>query len=84
MISGLSYVHLLHPGTVDIPNETSQQELMRLTLAHAEDVRVFRDTVELEKVLINITCNAVQDIYYKEHIKPHTSTVTDRLSLFLP
>ena len=57
---------------------------MRLTLAHAEAIRVFRDTVELEKALINITCNAVQDAYYKESINPHMSIVTDGLSVFLP
>ena len=70
MISRVPYVCPLHPGPVDIPNGTSQYESMQLTLAHAEVIRVFRDTVELEKVLVNITCNAVQDMYYKEHINP--------------
>ena len=57
---------------------------MRLTLAHTEAIRVFFDTIESKKVLVNITYNAVQDTYYKERINPHTSTVTYRMSVFLP
>ena len=56
---------------------------MQLIISHAEAIRIFRATVELEKVIINITCNTVQDTYYKERINPHISTATDRLSVFL-
>ena len=84
MISGIPYDYPLHTNPVDIPNGASQHESIRLTLTHAEAIRVFRDTVELEKVLVSITCNAVQDTYYKERINPHTSTVTEEIPVFLP
>ena len=38
---------------------------MQLALAHAEAIRLFRDLVELEKIIIKIKYNAIPDTYYK-------------------
>ena len=45
MISVVPYVCQLHPGALDIPNGTLLHESMRMTLAHAEAIRLFRDMV---------------------------------------
>ena len=50
---------------------------MRLTRNHTEAIRVYRETVELEKVLINLACKAMSERFYKERINPHTSTITE-------
>ena len=43
----------------------------------------FRETVELEKALLNQTCTAIDATYYKERISLHTNTVIENLSIFL-
>lgn len=83
MISAHIYVRPVHPGALIIPAGTTHHEATRLTLKHNENVRVYRKTVELEKVLIDLTCNAMEEMYYRERINPHTSTVTEPLSVFL-
>ena len=83
MISAIIYARPNHPGTLDIPPGTTNHEATRLHQAHTDAVRIYRETVELEKILINLTCNAMQETYYQERINPHTSTVTEPLSDFL-
>ena len=53
MISAISYVRPLHPGILAIPAGTAQHEATRLTLVHAQAIRLYRETVELEKALLN-------------------------------
>ena len=83
MISAIPYIRPLHPGNLNIPAGTTNHEANRLTLAHTEAIRVFRETVEVEKALLNQTCAALDDTYYKERISPHTNTVIEPLSTFL-
>ena len=49
MISAVPYARPGHPGQLIIPPGTTQHESVRLTHAHAEATRVFRETVELER-----------------------------------
>ena len=83
MISAVIYARPVHPGPVVIPPGTTNHEATRLTQINTEAIRVYRETVELEKTLINLTCTAIDETYYKERINPHTSTVTEPLSVFL-
>ena len=83
MISAVLYARLVHPGTLTIPLVTNQHEATRLIMAHAEVIRVFREMVEVEKDLVNLMCTAMKDTYYKERVNPHTSTVTEPISVFL-
>ena len=52
-------------------------------MAHTESIRLFRETIELGKVLTNQVCTAIEETFYKEVINLHTSTVIDPLSGFL-
>ena len=83
MISAVIYARPVHPGPLNILPGTPNHKATRLTLTHSESIRIYRETVELEKVLINLTCNAMEETYYWKRINPHTSTVTDPLSVFL-
>ena len=83
MISAILYARPIHPGTLVIPQRTTQGEATRLTQAHSAAARLYRETVELEKVLINQACKAMTETYYKERINPHTGTITEPLSVFL-
>ena len=70
LISVLAYARPLHPGTLQIGAATTHHEATRLTMQHAEEVRIFRETVELEKVLMNLTCNTLEETFYKERVNP--------------
>ena len=52
-------------------------------MAHTESIRLFRETIELGKVLTNQVCTAIEETFYKEVVNLHTNTVTDPLSNFL-
>jgi len=80
MISAIIYTRPVHPAALVIPADTTQHEATRLTLASNDAIRIYRETVELEKILINLTCNAMKETYYRERITPHTSTFTEPLS----
>ena len=83
MISAVLYAHPVHPIMLAIPPTTSQHKLAGLMFTHAKAIRVFRKIVELEKVLVNLTCIAMKDMYYKERVNPHTNTVTEPILVFL-
>ena len=65
-ITNTPYAKPAHPGTLTIPAGTTQHEATRLTSDHDENIRLFRESLELEKVLINLACNALDDTYYTE------------------
>ena len=52
MISAVPYVRPLHPGPLNIPAGTTNHESNRLTVTHTEAIRVFRETVEVEKAIL--------------------------------
>lgn len=83
MILAVPYIRPLYPGNLNILPGTSQHQVTRLTLAHAEAKRTFRETVQLEKTLMNQLCNALEETYYKEKISLHTNTIVEPLSTFL-
>ena len=83
MLSDILYARLVYPLQPDIPAGTTQDEPVCLTLAHAEAIRVYHKTVELEIVLIILTCTAMTETYYKDCINPQTSTITEPLSIFI-
>ena len=47
MISAVPYVRPLHPGPLIIPAGNTNHEATRLTQAHTEEIRLFRETVEV-------------------------------------
>ena len=49
MISAVIYARPTHPGALIIPAGTTHHEATRLTIEHNENVRVYRETIELEK-----------------------------------
>ena len=83
MISTILYAHPLHPGNLNIPYGTTQHDAMRLTMENMESIRIFRETVELEKNLTNQVCTTINETFYEEVINPRTNIVTDPLSGFL-
>ena len=54
-----------------------------LTLAHAEAIYIFRETVEAKKALMNQLCATISETYYKERVSPHTNNVVNPLSVFM-
>ena len=72
----------LQPGILLIAVVTTHHEATRLYMEHVDQVRVFRKTVKLEKFLMNLTCKALDETFYKEQINPHTNMITDDLSVF--
>ena len=66
IISEIPYVRPNNPSILTVAPGTTHHEMTRLTLKHTKTVRVFRESVELEKVLINQTYKVLDEACYKE------------------
>ena len=51
-VSALPYVKPVHPGTLHITVGTPQHETNRLREDHTDAIRLFRETIDVEKALI--------------------------------
>ena len=50
--SAVPYVRPVHPGILTIPPGTAQHEAARLRAEHKELIRLFRETVDIEKAFV--------------------------------
>ena len=64
-ISAHAYVRPVHPGVLVIPPGTAQHEVTRLREEHKEQIRLFRETVDVEKALIKQLVAAIEPKYIK-------------------
>ena len=79
-LSPVPYVRPAHPGALVIPAGTAQHEAIRLREEHKENIRLFRETIAVEKVLIKLIVGAVEAQYLKEIRDHHTDTITDTVA----
>ena len=74
-ISAVPYVRPVHPGNLNIPAGTAQHEATRLRAEQKELIRVFRETVDVEKALIKQVVAAVEPKY----LEPLRNAVTNAI-----
>ena len=64
-ISAQAYVRPVHPGALVIPPGTAQHEATRLREEHKAQIRLFRETVDVEKALIKQLVAAIEPKYIR-------------------
>ena len=64
-ISAVAYTRPVHPGPLIIPPGTAQHEASRLREEHSENFRIFLETIDVEKALINHLVAAIEPKYIK-------------------
>jgi hypothetical protein len=75
-LTGQNYVRPLHPGALVIPTGTAHHEAVRLREEHSENIRLFRETVDVQNALMKQIINTVENDYLKELYNDITSTIT--------
>ena len=70
-----SYIHPVHPWTLTIPLNTTHSTIARIREEHKEKVHLFRETIEVEKGLIEQTIRTIHEVYLKEMINSTTNTI---------
>ena len=75
LLSNVAFTRPLHPGQLQIPAGTPQHEAIRLPEEHRESIRVFRETHDVETVLIKQVVFAIAPEYLKELRDPFTDKI---------
>ena len=75
-LTGENYDRPAHPGALAIAAGTALHESVRLREEHIENVRLFRETVDVTNALLKQIVNAVEKDYLKELYNNVTSTIT--------
>ena len=80
LLSPVPYARPAHPGALVIAAGTAQHEAIRLRDEHKENIRLFRETIDVEKVLIKLIVGAVEPQYLKELRDNHTDTINNTVA----
>jgi len=75
LISNTPYDRPLHPGLLVIPAGTARHEAVRLRAEQDENIRVFRETLQVERALIKRIVAAVEPEYLRELRDELTNTI---------
>ena len=75
-LTGHNYVRPVHPGALIIAAGTPHHEAVRLREEQAENIRIFRETVDVNNALIKQITNTIENDYIKELYNNVTSTIT--------
>ena len=75
LISNVPYVRPQHPGPLIIPAGTAHHEAVRLRADQDEHIRVFRETLQVERALIKQIVAAVDPEYLRELRDELTNTI---------
>ena len=75
-VSAMPYVRPVHPGQLTIPAGISQHEATRLRNDHNTAIKVFRETVDVEKALIKQLVAAIDSTYLKSLRNATTNSIT--------
>ena len=76
VVSQDPYVRPVHPGALVIPAGTAQHEATRLRTDHKEAIRLFRETVDVEKALIKQVVAAIEPKYLKSLRNANSNAIT--------
>ena len=84
LLSNVPFHRPQHPGQLQIPAGTPQHEAIRLREEHRENIRIFRETLDVETVLTKQVVNAIAPEYLKELRDPFTDKIDVTILEFLP
>ena len=83
VVSAAPYVRPVHPGALAIPAGTAQHEATRLRHEHREAIKVFRETIDVEKALMKQLVAAINAKYIKAFRNRNTNAIERPLSKVL-
>ena len=66
LVSAVQYESPVHPGSLHIPSFTAQHKSIDLREEHREKIRLFRETIDVEKALIKQIVQALDPEYLQE------------------
>ena len=75
-ISAVPYVRPVHPGPLVLQPGITQHEATRLTNDHKKAIKVFRETVDVEKALVKQLVAAVDSTYIKSLRNVTSNSIT--------
>ena len=78
-VSAVPYVRPLHPGDLNIPVAATARHENGLREDHKRDLKLFHDTVDIEKDLKSQIVEAIDPIYLEDLIDPTTKTITQSI-----
>ena len=79
-ISATPYARPAHPGPLTIPAGTAQHEALRLRNEHKEQIRLFRETIDVEKALIKQVVAALESKYLESLRDTNSNSIIRPLS----
>ena len=82
-ISNVDYIRPEHPGEIRIPGNSTQHEATRLRNDHKEAIKLFRETVDLEKALRYQITAAVPEEYLDALRNRAANAITDTIPVIL-
>lgn len=74
-VCAFPYVKPVHPGTLNIAAGTTQHKATRLKEEHKDTIRIFRETMDVEKALIKQIVAAVEGKYIDNLRSPVTNKI---------
>ena len=74
-VSPTAYAHPVHPGNLNIAPGTAHHEATRLRAEHNKHIRLFRETVDVEKALIKQLVAALEPKYLEALRSPTTNAI---------
>ena len=75
-LTGENYTRPVHPGALVIVAGTAHHEAVRLRDDHTEQIRIYRETIDVERALMKQIINTVEIDYIKELFNEITGTIT--------
>ena len=82
LILAIPYTRPVHPGPLELPVGAGvtnlQREIARDT--HKENLRVYREVVDLEKALLKLLVQALPDLYTKSFRNEHSNSIITPIS----
>lgn len=78
-VSVVPYQHHIHPGTLVIPNRTSLTWANIMRAKHKELKKLFKEMVDLEKILTKQLVQAILEPYMKQFCNCHSNAIGERI-----
>ena len=74
-VSGIPYVRPVHPGAIHIAAGTPQHETNRRREDHKDAIRLFHETIDVEKALTKHIVASIEGKYIDNSMSPVTNTI---------
>jgi len=79
LVSAIPYVRYVHPGPLVIPVNTSIGCAKQLCEEHQEHKTLFKEMIDLEKVLITLLIQAIPSVYLHQFRNVHSNAIDQQI-----